>query len=227
MSKIINDCDICQTMKYDRNPQKLKFQKPETPIVPLDIVHLDLYFINNKTMLTMIDKFSKFVAAYTVLTRDSISIVRELKTFILNFRTPKRRICDQGVEFNSAVFKSFCEQYNIELHFTFFQQSSSNATVEKLHSTLTETYRIIYKVRKENKLECNHEEILTETLITYNNEIHSTTKLTPFELFTGKTHLFNRTIEYKDEHDYLIKLNEFRNKLYSEVLEKQLQKQTK
>lgn len=217
ISRIINDCDICHTMKYDRNPQKLKFQLPEIPALPLDIVHIDLYFINNKTMLTIIDKFSKFAAAYTISSRDSINITKQIKTFICNFGTPRKIICDQGAEFNSILFKDFCKQFSIDLHFTSFQQSSSNSTVERLHSTLTETYRIIYKVRKDQKLECEHDEVMAETLITYNNAIHSATKLTPYELFTGKTHIFNRTIEYSDEHDYLQKLNEFKTKLYTQV----------
>lgn len=217
VTKIINNCDICQTMKYDRNPQKLKFQVPQIPALPLQIVHIDLYFINSAIMLTIIDKFSKFAAAYTIQNRNTITIITELKKFVLNYGLPQLIICDQGAEFNSKLFKDFCKQYNMQLHFTSFQQSSSNSTVERLHSTLTETYRIIYKVKKDHKINCDHEEILTETLITYNNAIHSATKLTPFELFTGKTHVFNRTVQYSDQHDYLQKLNEFKTKLYTQV----------
>lgn len=66
---------------------------------------------------------------------------------------------------------------------TSFQQSSSISTVERLHSTLTEIYRIIFAKRKEGKLNLDHEEILSETVVTYNNATHSSTNLTPFELF--------------------------------------------
>jgi len=32
----VNACEICQTLKYDRQPQKLVFQNTETPCKPLD-----------------------------------------------------------------------------------------------------------------------------------------------------------------------------------------------
>lgn len=61
---------------------------------------------------------------------------------------------------------------------------------------------------------------MSEVLITYNNAIHSATKHTPFELFNGRTHIFNQAIKFNSEHDYLTKLNEFREKLYPTVAEK-------
>lgn len=57
--KCINLCTICQTLKYDRRPPKPTFEKPEIPLKPLDIVHIDIYCINKRNILTLIDKFSK------------------------------------------------------------------------------------------------------------------------------------------------------------------------
>lgn len=74
--------------------------------------------------------------------------------------------------------------------------------------------------RKENRLSEDHDDLLTEALITYNNSIHSATKLTPFELFFGRTFKFNKTITYNNEHEYLPRLNEFQNTLYPLVKEK-------
>lgn len=39
INKTINNCEICQTLKYDRNPPKLRFQLTETPSKPLDILY--------------------------------------------------------------------------------------------------------------------------------------------------------------------------------------------
>lgn len=86
--------------------------------------------------------------------------------------------------------------------------------------TLTEIYRIIMVKRKDSKLSLDHEEIFTETLITYNNSIHSSTKLTPYELFFGKTHTFNNSIEFNKEHEYLQKLNEYQHIIYPKIHEK-------
>lgn len=129
-------------------------------------------------------------------------------------------MCDQGTEFTANTFKDFCNQYKIELHFTSFQQSSSNSPVERLHSTITEIYRLILLKRKEHNMPLEHEEILTEALITYNNAIHSSTGHTPYELFFGRPYKFYKETNTFSQHEYLDKLNEFLNKLYPDIKEK-------
>lgn len=220
ITQIINNCDTCALLKYDRSPPKPKFEKPETPTKPLDIIHIDVYTINGQQILTMIDKFSKFAAGYTLESRTTVCILRNIQKFINLYGIPRKIVSDQGSEFTSSILKDFCRQYQIDLHYTSFQQSSSNSPVERLHSSLTEIYRIIFTTRKENHLSLNHNEIITETLITYNNAIHSTTKHTPYELFFGRTHKFNMTVEFNNEHEYLTKLNEFQANLYPLIKDK-------
>lgn len=219
INKILNKCDECKTQKYDRQPPKLKFRKIESPLKPLDILHIDIYCINGRQILTIIDKFSKFAAGYTLSTRNSICILKSLKHFISLHGIPKNITCDLGSEFCAQIFKDFCGQYDINIHYTSFQQTTSNSPVERLHSTLTEIYRIILTTRTTNRLDTDHEEIFSETLITYNNAIHSTTKHTPYELFFGRTYKFNEGINFSDEHDYLTKLHEFQTKLYPLIKE--------
>lgn len=216
----INNCIPCQRLKYDRHPPKNKFEKPPTPVKPLDILHIDVYTINGKTVLTIIDKFSKFAAAYTLTAKNSLCVIKSLKHFLSTHGIPNQIVCDQGTEFNSNIFKDFCQQYQINLHFTSFQQSSSNAAVERLHSTLTETYRLILEKLRDKKLEMDHEDILSEVIITYNNAIHSSTKLTPFELFYGRTYEFDRQIAFNNEHEYLSKINKFQTQLYESIRSK-------
>lgn len=215
----INRCEKCQLLKYDRHPPKLKYEKPESPLKPLDIIHIDIYSINNYQILTIIDKFSRFAAAFTLPTRNSLSVIKALRNFISLYGIPQKIVCDQGSEFTANIFKDFCDQYKINLHVTSFQQTSSNSTVERLHSTLTEIYRIILSKRKENRLTIDHDDIISETLITYNNAIHSTTKYTPYELLFGRTYKFDKDITFNNEHDYLQKLNEFQATLYPSIKE--------
>lgn len=202
ISKLINKCDICQTLKYDRQPQKLEFQLTETPNKPLDIIHIDIYSINKRLILTIIDKFSKFAEGYTQPARHSINITKNMMFFFKTHGIPKVIVCDQGPEFAGILFKDLCNQYGITLHVTSFQQSSSNAPVERLHSSLTEIYRIIFEKKKALQLDLDHDLIMAETFITYNNAIHSTTKLTPHEVFTGRTHIFEQTFKAVSQQDY-------------------------
>lgn len=71
-SMIITD----ETLKYNRHPPNIKFQVTETPIMPLDILHSDLYTLNGKYVATAtIDKFSTFSLEYTI---PAINIVNAL-----------------------------------------------------------------------------------------------------------------------------------------------------
>lgn len=80
----------------------------------------------------------------------------------MEFHTQKI-ISDQGTEFTATIFRDFCKQYNIHHHITSFQQTGSNGLVERFHSA--QKYRII---RKQNQ-EKDHEDILNEAVITYND----------------------------------------------------------
>ena len=220
IEKTLNFCDHCKKLKYDRNPPKIKYVQPENPLKPLEIIHLDIYTINKNQILTIIDKFSRFAWGFPLNCRESVAILKQFKTFISLYGIPKKIICDQGSEFIANIFQDYCKQHEITLHFTSFQQTSSNSIVERLHSTLTEIYRIIYTKRIEEKLKVDHEEILSETLITYNNAIHSVTKLTPYELFFGRPYKFLKTLKFSNEHEYLLKLNEFIDNIYPKIKEK-------
>lgn len=63
-------------------------------------------------------------------------------------------------------------------------------------------------------------EIFSEVLITYNNSVHSAAKLTPYELFFGRPHIFNETIKFNGEHEYLRNLNEYQQIIYPKIKEK-------
>jgi len=98
VTQVINACETCQTLKYDRQPQKVVFRNTETPCKPLNIAHTDLYTINKNYVITIIDKFSRFAVGYTIPARDSLNIVKSIKKFISQYGVPKKIICDQGAE---------------------------------------------------------------------------------------------------------------------------------
>jgi len=88
-----------------------------------------------------------------------VNVVGSLKNYFSLFGIPKKLVYDQGPEFCGKIFVDFCKQYDITMHVTSFQQSSSNSLAERLYSSLTEIYRIIVEIRKAQKLDCTHEEI--------------------------------------------------------------------
>lgn len=73
---------------------------------------------------------------------------------------------------------------------------------------------------KESELPLDQDELLFEVIMTYNNSIHTATKLTPFELFYGRTLLFEKDLNYNTNHEYLQQLKEFQSKLYQSIEKK-------
>ena len=64
IQKFINNCEICQLNKYERNPYQLNDNLTKTPKFPFDIIHLDTITLENEKYLTIIDSFSKFAQIY-------------------------------------------------------------------------------------------------------------------------------------------------------------------
>ena len=64
---------------------------------------------------------------------------------------------------------------------------------------------------KDSELPLDQDELLFEVIMTYNNSIHTATKLTPFELFYGRTPSFEKDLNYNTKHEYLQQLKEFIN----------------
>lgn len=76
---VINQCKVCQEVKYDRNPIKPKYFITETPSEINEIIHIDTYVMKTYSFLTVVDKFSKFGAVYHLNDRNHITIIEQLE----------------------------------------------------------------------------------------------------------------------------------------------------
>lgn len=150
--KNINSYDTYQTQKYVTIPPKIKPQITESPLKLLDVVDVDVYTNIGHPIITLIDRFSRFTWAYTLEAKNALNLVKPLRDFISHHGIPKKMVVDQGSEMTANIFKDFCSQWKIHLHFALFQQTSSNSYVERLHSTLTEVYGAFFKNGKKTTL---------------------------------------------------------------------------
>jgi hypothetical protein len=181
----------------------------------MQIIHTDLLLLDGKVFLTIIDKFSKFLAAYPSTGKTNKAIAENLIHFFSQHGLPEKLISDSEIGTGKDV-KSLSKKHNIQLHVTTPYNSTGNSPVERLHSTLKEICSIIKLQRPDDPLDI----IMTSAILAYNNTIHSTTQMTPFNLLKG--HYVGKVINFNNEADYAAQRKESFEHLCNEVYEKSL-----
>lgn len=183
VSAIINSCDQCKKMKYDRKPIKPTIQLTQTQFMPFEEVFMDILYIENNYYLTIVDAFSKLAQAFRVPNRSTPEIVKALIKYFSFYGLPKKISSDPGTEFNNHLINELLSLYKIDMHIGTPNNPNSMAIVERFHSTVIE----IYRLARYEKSDQDAASVMTYAIMAYNNTIHSATNFTPFEMVFGHT----------------------------------------
>lgn len=184
--RVINNCEICQTSKYERHPNKQTFQITPLPEKPFEVVHIDTFTVNQQKFLTIIDVFSKYAQAYPLESVTGISVLNALTVYMSHHGLPISITADQGTEFKNLLLKEFAQLHNIKLHFISVNNPQSNGAIEKFHSSALEHIRILGQTNSN----FTTNELMVYAVIGYNNSIHSATNKKPIDIING--HINNR-----------------------------------
>ena len=206
LGNFIKVCDICNRTKYDRHPLVNKLQETPIPQGPYDILHVDIFSIENQYFLTSVDKFSKYAKIIPIESKNTTHVEPAFWTILTFFVIPTSICMDNEAAFSSPPIRRRLMDLGVQIYLTPSHHSECNEMVERLHSTVIELYRIYKNLNPELTVK---ERII---LITekYNRTIHSSTNKTPREiLFPSNT---DGTPVSPDE------LEEIRNRIYDEVL---------
>lgn len=181
ISVYIKECHLCGQAKYDRNPIRQKFNIVPPPSRPLELVHIDLFTVQNEKYLTIVDAFSKYAQAYHLRDGTAVSVVQALLVFSTHHGLPLTIISDQGTEFNNQIFNEFIRLHKIQHHKVLAHAPNENGMIERLHSSILEHLRIL-KLERQNEPISN---LMPYAILGYNSSIHSFTKCRPLDLITG------------------------------------------
>lgn len=222
INSLINRCEICQTLKYNRNEKPIKLQMSENPTRPIEVVHMDIFFIEKEQFLTILDKFSRFGVAQILNGNDITShkVFNIFRQYIMAHGQPEKVIVDNGREFKNDNFKELCALHKIKLHFTSARSSTGNSPVERFHSTILEIYRVLKAKNPKDSVET----LMTNAVITYNNSIHSVTHMTPLELKNG--HYFRGNTIPEPKPSKFKEIVEKQRKDYDQILQLILNRNT-
>lgn len=219
VTAIINSCEQCKRMKYERKPIKPCIQLTQSQSSPFQEVFMDLLYIDSKYYLTIVDAFSKLGQAISIPNRSTPEVVQALIKYFSMYGLARKINCDSGTEFNNELIKELLKLYKIELHIGTPNSPSSMAVVERFHSTIIE----IYRLAKYEKSDMDAASVMTYAIMAYNNSIHSATNFTPFEIVFGNTDSSN-VFDIDRERNLMQKLLQDHRKrlkvLYEYVTEK-------
>lgn len=209
--EVLKKCQSCQKHKMYRKT-KMPMMETDTPSHPwqkvaLDIVgHLPKTKKGNEYILTVQCVFSKFVIAILLITQDAESVAEALKEEVLSvLGFPEEILTDQGANFQSKLFQSLCKLCGIKKIRTSAFRPQSNGSIERMHRSLKEYLRHFT-----NEAQDNWDEYLKMACCAHNSSVHSSTKFSPFELFTGRKPNIPSSFEKKStEHEKFYAYDDF------------------
>ena len=145
----------------------------------IDRSNLCKYNKNYKFIFTIIDNHTKYAWAIPLKDKSGKSTTTALKSLIeKEKRKPHKIWSDRGKEFYNTTFLHYLKEQNIQIYST--HSDLKAVFVERFNRTLLDLIKEpMYIEGKGNWL--NH---LDAALDKYNNRVHGTTKMTPFEANT-------------------------------------------
>ena len=143
----------------------------------IDRSSLSKYNKNYKFIFTIIDNHTKYAWAIPLKDKSGKSTTTALKSLIeKEKRKPHKIWSDKGKEFYNTTFLHYLKEQNIQIYST--NSDLKAVFVERFNRTLLDLIKEpMYIEGKGNWL--NH---LDAALDKYNNRVHGTTKMTPFEM---------------------------------------------
>lgn len=186
MNKIIqnyvNKCEICKMEKYDRKPQKFIPVKTPIPKYPGEIIHIDIFLYNaNFMFITSLDKFSKFLKIKPIKSKSIADVKNVLIELLYDWDLPAQIVIDNESSFVSNVIEQQIKNLGIQIFKTPVHRSETNGQVERCHSTIREIARCTKALNPDMSVH----ELIQQAAHKYNNTIHSFTKQTPKQIYTG------------------------------------------
>ncbi|XP_063411880.1 protein NYNRIN-like [Mytilus trossulus] len=183
----IQNCTICNKIKGTG-------KKPKAPLMdyrvgyPLDrigiaiIGPLTLTKKKNKFILAIGDNFTRWMEAYPIPHQDADLVAQKLvMEFIARFGIPLELHTYQGKNFESDLFKSVCNLFQINKTRTTAYHPSSNGLIERFNKTLGGMIKTFV-----NKNVTNWDEYINLLLAAYRSTPHPATGFSPNNMMLGR-----------------------------------------
>lgn len=204
---VIANCSKClEHLPKNRKEPLIPHELPDGPWQKLG---LDLAQYANRHYLVIKDFYSKYIVSMELKSTKSSAIIVELLKIFMCFGMPQACVAD-NVPFNSAEFKNFCKERDIECIFSSPYHSQSNGMAES-------GVKIVKKILKK----AGHQN-LVNGLLNYNNTPVADLPYTPAQMLSGRNLKCIIPVTRQFLHPQIVDHNQVKQSL-QELQEKQKQ----
>lgn len=216
-------CVTCQREKIHRHT-KSEIQSIPIPRKRFQHIHVDIVgplspSQNNRYILTVIDRFSRWPEAYPLPNSDTETIARTLiSNYFSRFGIPHTMTTDQGSQFESRLMSSLTSFLGIQKIHTSSYHPQSNGMIERFHRDLKNALRTSGNTTQWS-------EVLPLILLGLRTNIKDDVGYSPAELLYGENINLPNTIqplsdEITDPTDFISKLRIYFENLRSPEVRK-------
>lgn len=181
----VKKCHDCVLVEAASPPEPMK--RTTLPNGPWQTIAIDFCgpLPSGHYLFVVVDYFSRWVEVEVMTKIDSTETIKRLKCIFARFGVPITLKADNGSQFVSQEFKSYCKVYNIGLVSTIPYWPQQNGEVERQNRSILK----VLTIAQNKKVDWRDE--LQRYLIMYRSTPHSVTLKSPAEL------MFNRNIKDK------------------------------
>jgi transposase InsO family protein len=178
IEEIVSHCVPCQqTQNVSKEKVTTKWRKSTKP---MERLHTDLFHVEGKECLLIIDTFTKFIEAVPLSKSDTRNVLEELFKFFKYFGYAAEVVSDNGPPFNSDEFKRRLEELNIKVTKSPVYHPQSNGSAERGVKTIKNSLKKYLLDHKFSHM--NFQQKLTRVLFNYNQSPSTVTKKSPAEM---------------------------------------------
>ena len=173
IASIASHCHTCN--QFSRLPRKEEIHHWVYPSRAFERVHIDFAEYRGHHFFLISDAFSKWSDIYSIGKSTTTSrTIQCLQSFISVFGIPSIIVSDNGPQFTSKEFVSFCEQNGIRHKRSPPYHPATNGQVERL---VQELKKFLTKLPQ-----CDPVTAVSKFLFMYRNTPHAATQVTPASL---------------------------------------------
>ncbi|XP_054279105.1 uncharacterized protein K02A2.6-like [Macrosteles quadrilineatus] len=185
IEEFVKKCSICQ--KTRKSMPVVPLQPWSWPNRNWQRLHLDFAAYEGKDFLILVDSRSKWPEIFHMKSTTSAKVIEKLRTCFAAYGLPNTVVTDGGTQFTSQEFNDFLKFNGIRHLVSPPYHPASNGLAERMVQTTKDVF--LKQLLEDSKTTLNRtlQHRLDRFLFAYRNTPHSTTGMTPAEMFLKTT----------------------------------------